>query len=94
MTVIAQWPRMMRRSTAAVYCGLAPAKFVQEVAIGRLPAPVKLGGQDRWDRKAIDEGLDQIAGLPNDWRRDQPSLSQGDRRTEAERAFDRLEHLL
>ncbi|GEM70991.1 hypothetical protein SAQ01S_07570 [Sphingomonas aquatilis NBRC 16722] len=69
------WPRMMKRTTAARYCDLAPAKFTQEVAAGRLPLPVKLGGEDHWFRDAVDEDLRRIAGAATDWRKDQPGLA-------------------
>ena len=69
------WPRMMRRTTAARYVDLPPAKFMQEVAMGRLSLPVKLGGEDHWDRNLLDEDLNRIAGRSSDWRREQPGLA-------------------
>lgn len=66
-------PRMMTLDRAAHWCDLTPAKFEQEVAAGRLPPPVKLGGKDHWSRVSLDECLAQIAGeAANDWRKDQP----------------------
>lgn len=69
------WPRMMRRSTAAAYCDLPPNKFLQEVSKGTLPAPVKLGGDELWDIRALDDDLDRIAGNATDWRKAQPGLA-------------------
>ena len=69
------WPRFMKRTTAAKYCDLAPAKLLQEVAAGRLSMPVKLGGEDHWDREALDLDLTRIAGRSSDWRREQPGLA-------------------
>jgi hypothetical protein len=66
---------MMKRTTAARYVDLAPAKFLQEVAAGRLSMPVRLGGEDHWDRTALDQDLDRIAGRVNDWRQEQPGLA-------------------
>ncbi len=68
-------PRMMKRTTAARYVDLAPAKFLQEVACGRLSPPVTLGGEDHWDRLALDADLDRIGGRATDWRKDQPGLA-------------------
>ena len=68
-------PRMMKRADAAYYCSLAPAKFIQEVASGRLSPPVTLGGEDHWDKGALDRDLDRIAGDATDWRREQPGLA-------------------
>lgn len=69
------WPRMMKRTTAARYCDLAPAKFLAEVAAGRLPLPVKLGGEDHWFRDAVDDDLQRIAGQADDWRQGCPGLA-------------------
>lgn len=69
------WPRMMKRATAARYCDLAPAKFLAEVAAGRLPLPVKLGGEDHWLRDDVDQDLLRIAGQSGDWRKDCPGLA-------------------
>lgn len=71
---IPYWPRMMKLTKAAQYCDLAPTKFMAEVAAGRLSLPVKLGGEDHWDRPALDEDLNRIAGCANDWRKEQPGL--------------------
>lgn len=72
---IPNWPRMMRRTTAARYCDLAPAKFLAEVASGRLPPSIKLGGEEHWDREAIDDNLNRLGGRTHDWRKEQPGLA-------------------
>lgn len=69
------WPRLMKRSTAARYCDLTPAKFLSEVACGRLPLPVKFGGEDHWDRAAIDADISRLSGQAYDWEKDQPGLA-------------------
>lgn len=69
------WPRMLRRTKAAAYCDLAPGKFLAEVAAGRLPLPVRLGGEDHWDRAALDEDLNRLSGRADDWRKEQPGLA-------------------
>lgn len=70
---IPQWPRMMRRSTAALYCDLTSAGFEREVAAGRLPLPVGLDGEDHWSREQIDESLDRLTGAKSaDWRANSP----------------------
>lgn len=63
------WSRMMRRTQAALYCGLTVAEFEREVAGGRLPMPVDLAGKESWSRTHIDEHLDRLTGdrIP-DWR--------------------------
>jgi hypothetical protein len=66
---------MMKRITAARYCDLTPAEFEREVGLGRLPASVKLGNSEHWDREAIDEDLSRIGGRNKDWRDEQPGLA-------------------
>lgn len=63
------WPRTLRRSTAALYCDLTLKDFEREVAAGRLPAPIRFGSEEHWSRNQIDEHLDRLFGdkLP-DWR--------------------------
>ncbi len=62
------WPQAMRRKTAAAYCDLSIHSFDKEVAAGRLPMPVKLGGMDHWHRQALDGALRYVFGdrNPND----------------------------
>ncbi|NIJ18448.1 hypothetical protein FHS95_000117 [Sphingomonas naasensis] len=66
---------MMKLRTAAQYCDLAPANFMREVAAGRLSLPVQLGGDDHWDREALDLDLSRLSGAVDDWRKDQPGLA-------------------
>jgi hypothetical protein len=63
------WPRIMRRETAAMYCDLTPAQFEREVADARMPMPFKLAGKEMWSRAAIDEMVNRLSGdgVP-DWR--------------------------
>lgn len=66
-----RWPHMMTRKTAAEYCDLSDRAFISEVAAGRLPSPVNLGGRDHWFRPALDKALLQIAGeISNDYEKD------------------------
>lgn len=67
------WPRMMRRSTAALYCDLSVAGFEREVAAARLPLPVHLDGEEHWSRDQIDDALDRLTGDKTpDWRASAP----------------------
>lgn len=75
MKKLPDWPRSMKRATAAAYCDMSAAEFEREVACGRLPPPFKLGNSEHWDRAAIDEDLNRIAGRSADWRKDQPGLA-------------------
>lgn len=67
--VIPDWPRMLRKSTAAAYCDLSSAEFDREVIAGRLPMPVMLGNSEHWSRTALDERLSALSGEGGaDWR--------------------------
>jgi predicted DNA-binding transcriptional regulator AlpA len=53
---------MMKAETAAQYCDLSRSAFIGEVAAGRLPSGVNLGGREHWFRPALDKALEAIAG--------------------------------
>ena len=55
------WPAMMRRSLATLYCGLSVREFDSEVRAGRLPAPRQLGDSELWSRAEIDGALQGFA---------------------------------
>lgn len=68
---------MLRLRTAALYCDLKPVQFEQEVAGGRLPMPVMLGGEEHWSRVAIDEMLNRLTGdTTPDWRKKAPLYNE------------------
>jgi predicted DNA-binding transcriptional regulator AlpA len=56
------WPRMMRRSTAALYCDMPVAEFERGVSRGTLPQPVKVVDELRWSRTQLDEYLERLTG--------------------------------
>jgi hypothetical protein len=67
--VYPDWPAMMTRPMAALYCDMSPAEFESEVVAQRLPLPIRLGGKERWHRRALDETLERLAGSgAPDWR--------------------------
>lgn len=71
------WPRMMRRETAASYVDLSLAAFEREVTAGNLPMPVMLGSRSLWSRAQIDEAVDRVTGeTARDWRGEQPGLTR------------------
>ena len=55
-------PYMMKVETAAQYCDLSRSAFLGEVATGRLPTAVNLGGKDHWFRPSLEKALARIAG--------------------------------
>lgn len=73
------WPRMMRRRTAALYCDMKVADFEREVLADRLPSPVLFGGEERWSRAHLDEALERLTGdgPRADWRAAQPLWERG-----------------
>jgi hypothetical protein len=67
------WPRLMRRGTAAAYIDVTPTEFDREVAAGRMPLPVKIGNADHWSRAQLDEHIASLLGEHKaDWRAAQP----------------------
>ena len=74
--VVNAWPRMMKRATAAAYCDLSEPAFLREVACGRLPEPVTLGGSEHWSQRLLDDSLARLTGEgdapADDWRKGSP----------------------
>lgn len=67
------WPRLMTKTTLAMYLDITPAEVEKEVVAGRLPMPVRIGSRDHWSRTAVDASVDHISGeRVNDWRAGQP----------------------
>jgi hypothetical protein len=66
---IPDWPRMMRRTTAALYLDMTTAEFEREMTAGKVPMPVIFGGSERWSRVLLDECIERLTGerVP-DWR--------------------------
>lgn len=63
------WPAMMKRATVAAYLDMSEAAFEREIAAGRMPTGVNIGGRIHWRKDAIDKALDMITGeAKNDWR--------------------------
>ena len=64
------WPRAMRKSTAAAYLDLSESAFQRAVDNGDLPAPFTLGGKPMWSRPSLDERCELLAGeSAYDWRK-------------------------
>lgn len=64
--IIARWPEMMKRKTAADYVDMSVPSFVNEVAAGRFPGGVIVGGTMHWHKGALDKALARIAGEIDD----------------------------
>ena len=65
---IPNWPGAMKRATAARYLELSVTKFEQEIAAGRLPEPIMLGGTEHWSRAKINQALERLHSGADDWR--------------------------
>lgn len=61
--------RLLTREEAAAYCGISMSTFSNWVIKGTMPKSV--AGSRRWDKRAIDAKLDQIAGLANTKKNDE-----------------------
>lgn len=73
---IPHWPQMMTRKLAADYCCLSETQFQREIVDGRLPEPVRLGGNDHWHKPTLDTYLERIAGSVTDWRSKSPMYAK------------------
>ncbi len=54
------WPRLMQRAKAAAYVDMSIPKFEEEIALGKLPASVMIGGREHWCRKSLDAAIDRL----------------------------------
>lgn len=76
MKVYPDWPRAMKRATAAAFCDLSLAEFDAEVASAKLPQGFLLGRSLHWSRPAIEEHLGRLSGdTQPDWREQSPLYS-------------------
>ena len=64
------WPAMMKAETAASYLDMSRPAFLREVAQGRLPEAIMLGGREHWRKDALDKAIDALTAqdLPS-WKR-------------------------
>jgi hypothetical protein len=51
---------MMRRATAAAYLDISERSFIGEIAAGRLPSGIILGGREHWRKDAIDAAIENL----------------------------------
>jgi predicted DNA-binding transcriptional regulator AlpA len=60
-------PRLVTRTAAAAYLGVAPTTFDQMVKDGRMPKPKRLSGRRKaWDVRALDAAIDDLPNADND----------------------------
>lgn len=57
-------PRLLRADRAAAYLGMSQTTFLDLVAQGLLPKPVKLRGMRAWDRLKLDATVDALEHEP------------------------------
>lgn len=66
------WPRGLSRREAAAYVGLGTTFFDQQVQLGTMPKPVKIGARVIWDLRDLDAAFDSLkqndqVGEANPW---------------------------
>jgi predicted DNA-binding transcriptional regulator AlpA len=52
--------RGLSRDEAAMYIGISTAKFDEMVAVGRMPAPVRIDARKVWDIRSLDLAFDAL----------------------------------
>jgi|APMI01.1.fsa_nt_gi hypothetical protein len=57
-----RWPALMKRKTAAEYLDMSEAAFEREVAGGRLPTSIMVGGREHWRKDALDSAIARLSG--------------------------------
>lgn len=71
------WPLMLRRDLAAVAVDMTVTQFERAVAEGSMPAPISVGGEERWALRAIEAAIGALSGDERaDWRSKQPGLNR------------------
>jgi hypothetical protein len=71
------WPLMLRRDLAAVACDMTISQFERAVADGSMPAPINVGGEERWGLRTIEAAISTLTGEDRgDWRSKQPGLNR------------------
>jgi predicted DNA-binding transcriptional regulator AlpA len=53
-------PRGMDAERAAAYIGFGRTKFLEMVRNGRMPQPIDIDGNPRWDRRDLDAAWDDL----------------------------------
>jgi predicted DNA-binding transcriptional regulator AlpA len=53
-------PRGMDAERAAAYIGFGRTKFLEMVRDGRMPQPIDIDGNPRWDRRDLDAAWDDL----------------------------------
>jgi predicted DNA-binding transcriptional regulator AlpA len=56
-------PRGLSAAEAAAYVGVSEPTFLDDVAAGRLPPPLRFGRRRVWDKAAIDRAFDRMSGF-------------------------------
>lgn len=56
-------PTGLKRSQAAIHCGVSPSHFDKMVTDGLLPHARQLGGVKVWLRQELDEGLFALSSV-------------------------------
>jgi predicted DNA-binding transcriptional regulator AlpA len=53
-------PRLMDLDRSAAYVGFGRTKFMELVAQGKMPQPIDVDGNPRWDRHELDAAVDDL----------------------------------
>ena len=57
-----KWPALMLKKTALAYLDMGERAFEAEIASGRFPHPVLVGGRQHWRKDAIDRAISILGG--------------------------------
>ena len=78
-------PRLMDVERAAAYVGFGRTKFLELVDRGKMPQPIDVDGNPRWDRFDLDAAVDDLKDRRRDpVKRSRMSLEERVSKQEAE----------
>jgi len=63
-TRLPAWPRLLSAELASAYLSISRTAFLDGVARGNWPAPIRQGRRVLWDRERLDRLVDVLSGLP------------------------------
>lgn len=60
ITILQVWPGFMSVETAAAYCDMRRTEFQKAVAVGDMPQPVLINGQERWRLADLENAFESV----------------------------------
>lgn len=62
MVIKARWGGLLDTDDLCEYLACSRPTLKKEIALGRIPHPIRHGGRDKWRKEDIDRALDNLTG--------------------------------